>query len=115
MCPNTPKFIIIIMILNDYCLSQLISNIDKGNTTINRPNRLIAHPYSGATCHMYKDKNLFVDLRHLSTPQQVTLGDGSHEGPAEGTVKLDSILPCGSTQKCRYLNVAEKSNEMLWH
>ena len=61
---------------------------------------------SGATCHMCNDKNLFVDLRHLSNPQQVTLGDGSSlEGPAEGTVKLDTILPGGSTQKCRLENV----------
>ena len=61
---------------------------------------------SGATCHMCNDKNLFVDLRHLNTPQQVTLGDGSClEGPAEGTVKLDSILPGGSTQRCTLENV----------
>ena len=61
---------------------------------------------SGATCHMCNDKNLFVDLKHLSIPQQVTMGDGSSlEGPAEGTVKLDTILPGGSTQKCRLENV----------
>ena len=61
---------------------------------------------SGATCHMYNDKNLFIDLRHLSIPQQVTLGDGSSlKGPAEGTVRLDTILPGGSTQKCRLENI----------
>ena len=49
---------------------------------------------SGATCHMYNDKSLFIHIRHLDNPQQVTLGDGSPlEGPAEGTVKLDMILP----------------------
>ena len=45
-------------------------------------------------------------MRHLDTPQQVTLGDGSLlEGPAEGTVKLDMILPDRSTQKCKLKNV----------
>ena len=53
----------------------------------------------GATCHMCNDKNLFTDTRHMDTPQQVTLGDGSLlEGSAEGTVKLDMILPDGITQ-----------------
>ena len=61
---------------------------------------------SGATYHMCNDKELFIDVRHLDTPQQVTLGDGSLlEGPAEGTVKLDMILPGGSTQKCNLKNV----------
>ena len=55
---------------------------------------------------MYNDKNLFVDMRRLEAPQQVTLGDGSPmEGPAEGTVKLAMILPDGSTQKCKLENV----------
>ena len=36
----------------------------------------------------------------------MTLGDGSPlEGPAEGTVKLDMILPDGGTQKCKLKNV----------
>ena len=57
---------------------------------------------SGATCHMCNYKNLFTDMRDLDTPQQVTLGDGSPlEGPAEGTVKLDMILPDGRTQNCK--------------
>ena len=51
---------------------------------------------------MCSDKILFTDMRDLDTPQQVTLGDGSPlEGPAEGTVKLDMILPDGSTQNCK--------------
>ena len=54
---------------------------------------------------MCNDKSLFVDLRHLSTPQEVTLGDGSSlEGLAEGTVKFDAILPSGNTQKCSFEN-----------
>lgn len=61
---------------------------------------------SGATCHMCNDKKLFVDLRHLDTPQQVTLGDGSSlEGLAEETVNLKTLLPDRSTQKCRLENV----------
>ena len=55
---------------------------------------------------MCNDKKLFIDIRHLDTLQQVTLGDGSPlEGPAEGTVKLDMIPPDGSTQKCKLENV----------
>ena len=45
-------------------------------------------------------------MRHLDTPQQVTLGDGSSlELPADGTVKLD----------INSVNATEKSNEMLWY
>ena len=45
-------------------------------------------------------------MRHLDTLQQVTLGDGSPlEGPAEGTVKLDMILPDRNTQRCKLNNV----------
>ena len=55
---------------------------------------------------MCNDKILFTDMRDLDTQQQVTLGDGSPlEGPAEGTVKLDMILPDGSTQNCKLKNV----------
>ena len=55
---------------------------------------------------MCNDKKLFIDIRHLDTPQQVTLGDGTPlKGLAEGTVKLDMILPDGSTQKCKLENV----------
>jgi len=60
---------------------------------------------SGATCHMCNDRKLFVDMRNLESPQQVTLGDGSPlEGPAEGTIKLEVILPDGNTQKCKLEN-----------
>lgn len=61
---------------------------------------------SGATCHMSNNKELFVELRELSTPQEVTLGDGrSLVGTAEGTVKLEMLLPDGSTKRCRLENV----------
>ena len=44
--------------------------------------------------------------KNLSIPQQVTLGDGrSLQGPAEGTVRLHTILPGGSIQECRLENV----------
>jgi len=60
---------------------------------------------SGATCHMCNDRKLFVDMRNLESPQ-VTSGDGSPlKGPAEGTVKLEMILPDGNTQKCKLENV----------
>ena len=61
---------------------------------------------SRTTCHMYNDEKLFINLRHLNTPQQVTLRDRSSlAGPAEGTVKLKTLLPDGSTQNCRLKNV----------
>ena len=61
---------------------------------------------SGATCHMCNNEHLFVEMRQLEVPQEVTLGDGrSLEGTAEGTVKLETLLPDGSTQKCRLKNV----------
>ena len=61
---------------------------------------------SGATCQMCKYKKPFIDMRHLDTPQQMTLGDGSLlEGPADGRVKLDMILPDRTTQKCKRENI----------
>ena len=61
---------------------------------------------SGATCQMCNDKELFIDMRHLNISQQVTLGDRSLlEGPTEGMVKLDMILPGGSTQKRKLKDV----------
>ena len=48
----------------------------------------------------------FVELRQLTTAQEVTLGDGrSLEGTAEGTVVLETLVPDGSTTKCRLHNV----------
>ena len=62
--------------------------------------------HSGATCHMCNNKKLFIDVRHLDSPQQVTLGDGRLlEGPTEGTMKLDMFLPDRSTQKCKLKDV----------
>ena len=58
---------------------------------------------SGATCHMSNDEAQFVDLRKLSSPQKVTLGDG-HSLDA-GTVKLETLLPDRSTKECRLNNV----------
>ena len=44
--------------------------------------------------------------RYLDNPQQVTLGDEIPlKGPADGTVKLDMILPDGSKQNCKLENV----------
>ena len=61
---------------------------------------------SGATCHMCNDEAHFIELRQLKTPHEVTLGDGrSLEGTAEGTVRLETLLPDGSTTKCRLDNV----------
>ncbi len=56
---------------------------------------------SGATCHMCNDETLFLKLRLLDTPIDVTLGDGRClKGIAEGTVKMETLLPDGSIKKC---------------
>ena len=61
---------------------------------------------SGATCHMSNDETLFVDMRHLTTPQEVTLGDErTLKATAEGTVMLETLLPDGSTKQCRLNDV----------
>ena len=61
---------------------------------------------SGATCHMCNDEAFFVEQKQLKTPQEVTLGDGrSLKGTAEGTVKLETLLPDGGTRMCRLDNV----------
>ena len=61
---------------------------------------------SGATCHMCNNEAFFVEQKQLKTPQEVTLGDGrSLKGTAEGTVKLETLLPDGGTRMCRMDNV----------
>lgn len=56
---------------------------------------------SGATCHMCNDE-IFSEFRSLETPQKVTLGNGhALRATAEGTVTLETLLPDGSTKKCR--------------
>ena len=61
---------------------------------------------SGATCHMCNDETAFDELRPLETPLQVTLGDGrSLKATAEGIVRIEALMPNGSTQKCTLRNV----------
>ena len=61
---------------------------------------------SGATCHMCNDHQCFTDWKFFDRPKEVTLGDGhSLHGTAEGTVKLETLLPDGGTKKCRLENV----------
>ncbi len=61
---------------------------------------------SGATCHICNDETLFRELRLLDTPIYVTLGDGRClKGIAEGTVKIETLLPDGSINKCKLENV----------
>ena len=57
---------------------------------------------SGATCHMCNDREQFAELRQLKESQEVTLGDEhTLEGTAIGAVKIEALLPDGSTRKCR--------------
>lgn len=61
---------------------------------------------SGATCHMSNDRRLFVELRDLEKPLEVTLGDG-HDLNAigRGVVVLQTKLPSGRTKKCKLHDV----------
>ncbi len=55
---------------------------------------------------MCNDRQCYTDLKFFDRPQEVTLGDGrSLHGTAEGTVKLETLLPDGGTKKCRLENV----------
>ena len=61
---------------------------------------------SGATCHMCNDKKLFGELRQLSEPQEISLGDGHVlEATAKGSVSLEMLLPAGSSKKCTLRDV----------
>ena len=55
--------------------------------------------YSGATCHLCNNKELFVELRPMEV-QDVLLGDGHKLKATVGTVAIDMLLPDGKTKKC---------------
>ena len=51
---------------------------------------------------MYNNAQHLTNMRKLDVPQEVTLGDGhTLQGLAEGTVKLETILPDCTTRKCK--------------
>ena len=53
-----------------------------------------------------QQKTSFSELHPLTRPQEVTLGDGHIlEATAEGTVMIETLLPDGSTKKCRLQDV----------
>ena len=57
---------------------------------------------SGATSHMCNDREQFVNFKELLNKQAVTLGDGhTLDGTGIGTVKIETLLPDGNSQKCR--------------
>ena len=61
---------------------------------------------SGATCHMCNDRRLFVELRNLEKPLEVTLGDGYDlHAIGCGGVVLETKLPSGRTKKCKLHDV----------
>ena len=61
---------------------------------------------SGATCHMCNDRKLFVELRNLDKPLEVTLGDGYDlHAIGRGVVVLETKLPSGRTKKCKLHDV----------
>ena len=57
---------------------------------------------SGATCHMCNDDKLFVKLRSLKQPLEVTLGDGcAVEVTGQGTVVLEMASTSGKMSRCK--------------
>lgn len=61
---------------------------------------------SGATCHMCNDEKLFVELRSLEEPQEVTLGDGyAVEATGRGVVALEVTTTGDKTKKCKLHDV----------
>lgn len=57
---------------------------------------------SGATCHMCNDDKLFVKLRSLKQPLEVTLGDGcAVEATGQGTVVLEMASTSGKMSRCK--------------
>ena len=61
---------------------------------------------SGATCHMCTNKKMFVDLKTLEDPMEVTLGDGrALQAVGRGVVPLMMKLPSGVTRKCNMQDV----------
>ena len=72
---------------------------------------------SGATCHMCNDDKLFVKLRSLKQPLEVTLGDGcTVEATGQGTVVLEMASTSGKMSRCKLhevLYVPDLSNNLL--
>jgi hypothetical protein len=61
---------------------------------------------SGATCHMCRDKKLFIDLHPLGKETNVSVGDGHKLNVAgQGAVLMSMNLPDGKTRKCRLKDV----------
>ncbi len=55
---------------------------------------------------MCNDREHFSEIKMLESPQDVTLGDGHPlQATAEGTVTLETLLPDGSTKKCKLRDV----------
>lgn len=79
-----------------FVTSQALVTVSKGRWIVD----------SGATCHMCNDESQFIELKQLETIQKVRLGDGRLlDGIAEGTVKLETLLPDGKTKNCKMENV----------
>ena len=61
---------------------------------------------SGAICHMCASKELFVDLKPLEKPMNVTLGDGrTLKAMGRGLISMEMKLPNGVKRKCNLLDV----------
>ena len=72
---------------------------------------------SGATFHMCNDRKLFVELRNLDKPLEVTLGDGYDlHAIGRGVVVLETKFPSCRTKKCKLhdvLYVSKQSYNLL--
>ena len=77
------------------CVSGIIT-VSKGGWIVD----------SGATCHMCNDESQFIQLKRLRTIQEVRLGNGRPlDGTAEGTIRLETLLPDGKTKNFTVENV----------
>ena len=69
---------------------------------------------TSAPCHMGSNEKPLDELREVETPIDVTLGYGrSLKAIVEGTVRIELLLPNGSTQKCRLDNALAYSRTVV--
>lgn len=60
----------------------------------------------GATCHMGKEEDLFIDIKELEKPQKLTIGDGfSVEAIWRETVELFMNISNNEAQRCQLFDI----------
>ena len=81
------------------CIGLMVNHMMSASSTSRLSDWIVD---SGATCHMCNDDKLFVELRSLKEPLEVTLGDGyAVEATGRGTVMLEVTSTGGKTSRCK--------------